>query len=940
MTPERWLRIEELFEAAVELTPEQRSRYLSEACGNDVALRRQVESLIFSSDDSDKVFEQAIRNAVAHAPAMEASLIGQHVGPYLIDGELGHGGMGTVYLARRDDEEYKKQVAIKLIRGGIATPDLLRRFRSERQILANLDHPNIARLLDGGTTESGTPYVVMDYVDGEPLDEYCDRSRLTTEARLALFRSVCAAIQYAHQNLVVHRDIKPGNILVTREGQPKLLDFGIAKLLADDEIQSRAETKPNIRLMTPEYASPEQVRGDQVTTASDVYSLGVLLYELLSGHRPYRFKSYTPLEVEQAVCSQEPERPSTAVGRDQEVATESGPVKVTAEIVSGKRGTTTDKLRRRLRGDLDNIVLMAMRKEPDRRYASAEQLSEDIRRHLEGLPVLARPSTLGYRTQKFLLRYRAATAAGVLVILVIAALIGFYTWRLAGERDRARLEAAKATRVSEFLTGLFRVADPSQSRGQSITAKEILDRGAAGIQLELAADPAVRASMMNVIGNTYESLGLYNDALPLLERALETRRQIHGVRSQEAAESLHDLARVIHFKGDYAAAESMFRDALQMQLTLPGAADLDAAETMSKLAETLDEKGALEESESLVRQALAIRRSRLGEEHSTIAESLNHLGRVLRRKRDFAAAEPPYRQALEMSRRLHGDVHPSVMRDLNGLGLLAREKGDPLTAEPLLRQALEVSQKLYGDENPQSVFIMNNLGLALDDNGKLEEAESLFRRALEIRRKLFGEEHPHVLFSTTMLGHFLRDRGAFEESELLLRKSVAIPRKLFGEHHPEVAIGLTTLGMLLVEKGDYQAARPVLREAVDVGRKALRPEHPYLTEALSGQAQVVLADGDPKTAERLLRDVLETQRRTLRAGHILIIDSQTALGASLLAQKRFDEAEPLLVASHSALASKRGSQGGASHWRTKRAAGLLATLYEGWGKPNQAQLYR
>ena len=450
MNPDRWQRLQTLFNAAVEMTPDQRGAYLADACDDDLSLARQVESLLVSSDEAGQFIEGAVEEAAASAA--RADMIGRRIGPYEVVGELGHGGMGTVYLARRADAEYESLVAIKLVRG-VHSASLLGRFRSERQILASLSHPNIARLLDGGTTPEGYPYVVMEHVDGEPIDRYCDTRHLPIEARLELFRAVCLAVQHAHKNLVVHRDLKPSNILVTQAGVPKLLDFGIAKLL-DPELAEHTvvETGTATRLLTPSYASPEQVRGENITVATDVYSLGVVLYELLTGQVPFHFRGRGALEIERVICEEEPTRPSTLVTRDGDGADTNGNApKMSAAELSRARNLMPDRLRRRLAGDLDTIVLKALRKEPNRRYESADQFAEDVRRHLDGLPVIARVDTWTYRANKFVRRHRLGVAAAAVFIVV---LLGFATAmaaqarRVARERDVASLERAKAEQVS------------------------------------------------------------------------------------------------------------------------------------------------------------------------------------------------------------------------------------------------------------------------------------------------------------------------------------------------------------------------------------------------------------------------------------------------------------------------------------------------------------
>ncbi|HYW72140.1 MAG TPA: serine/threonine-protein kinase, partial [Pyrinomonadaceae bacterium] len=499
MTSERFQRIEHLVLSALELAPDERGRMLSTECHGDDELRREVESLLgFQHEAEDFISKPAIAAVAATLAAGELfeSVEGQRLGPYRLIKELGHGGMGAVYLAERADE-YQKLVAIKVVKRGLATHDLVTRLRSERQILATLDHPNIAKLLDGGALEDGSPYIVMDYVEGLPIDSYCDQHQLSVGQRLQLFRKVCAAVAYAHRNLVIHRDLKPNNIIVATDGTPRLLDFGIAKVL-DPSLQTTDDQTATIaRIMTPQYASPEQIRGFAVTTSSDIYSLGVLLYKLLSGHLPYQLKSLPPIEIERAVCEKEPERPSTAAARTREATGASTPQ---FEISNPKL----------LRGDLDNIVLMAMRKEPERRYESVDAFARDLQRYSAGLPVAARRNTLSYRGSKFIKRHRFGVAATALVVLTMIGGTAASIWQArAAEREKER-----AKKVSAFLEDTLKYSDPFISplkkAGKEITVNEVLDE--AGRRLdsgEFDSDPELKAELLRAIVQTYFGQGQY-----------------------------------------------------------------------------------------------------------------------------------------------------------------------------------------------------------------------------------------------------------------------------------------------------------------------------------------------------------------------------------------------------------------------------------------------
>ena len=533
---ERWARVKELFEAAADLDPKERMALLEKECGGDEALRDEIESLIQSDQQTDAFIERPAFEIPRDLfpDNVEEPFVGRQFGAYQVIREIGRGGLGAVYLAARSDDEYRKQVAIKLVRRGLDTEDILRRFRNERQILAQLDHPNIARFIDGGTTDNGLPYFVMEYVKGEPINAYCDAHALPTTERLNLFRKVCAAVTYAHQNLVIHRDLKPSNILVTPEGEPKLLDFGIAKLLGPgDELFT--QTMPALRVMTPEYASPEQVQGEKITTASDVYSLGVLLYELLTGQRPHRLKTPAPEEMARAVTEQEPERLSTALLHD-------------------SRFTSHDA--RSLRGDLDNIVLMAMRKEPARRYSSVGQFSEDIRLHLEALPVIARKDTVAYRASKFVSRHQIGVAAAALVLL---SLIGGGVATLIEVRTARRAEA-KAEAISGFLQKTLQASDPTVNLVGQPTVKDLLDDASKRLATsELSDQPEVRAELQRIIGATYLSLGQYDPAQQNLSDAIQTQTRISGASGVETLKTGVLIASLwAGAKGDYAKANKFY----------------------------------------------------------------------------------------------------------------------------------------------------------------------------------------------------------------------------------------------------------------------------------------------------------------------------------------------------------------------------------------------
>jgi eukaryotic-like serine/threonine-protein kinase len=696
--------------------------------------------------------------------AAAAERLDVRIGPYRALKELGRGGMGLVYLAARADEQYHKRVAIKVIKAEVDRDEVVSRFRQERQILASLDHPNISRFLDGGATEDGRPYFVMEHVEGMAIDHYCDRQSLSIAERLKLFRQVCSAVQYAHRNLIVHRDIKPGNILVTAEGVPKLLDFGIAKLV-NPGLSGEAGTMTGLA-MTPEYASPEQARGEPVTTMSDVYSLGVLLYLLMTGHLPYRFKTRQTLDVLRAVCEDEPEKPSTAVGRSED-ATGQGPM---AEEVSRTREGSPEQLRRRLSGDLDTILLMALRKEPSRRYPSVEALSEDLRRYLEGLPIKARKATFSYRTGKFLRRNWAGVSGAAMVILLI---VGFSVSTQVQSR-RLRTERDKASRVSSFLVDVFKVSNPSEARGNTVTAREILDKGAERIRRELKEEPEVRATLMDTMGNVYDDLGLYGQAEGLLRESLEIRKRVLGNENPDVATSLYHLAKVLYRKNDYDGAETRYREALAMQRKLLGNEHPDVAETLNYLALVVDEKGDYDGAEALLREALAMRRRLFGNEHLEVAMALNGLAGVLDDKGDYTAAEALSREALGMLRKLLGNEHPAVPYTLNILGEVSSHERNFAQAETAFRESLEIGRNIFPRDHVYISTALIGLGKALAARGEVLQASTALREGIEVEKRILPKDVSDLAGAETALGGCLIRLRKFDEAESCLLDSYQI----------------------------------------------------------------------------------------------------------------------------------------------------------------------
>ena len=795
----RWIRLKEIFAGATDLAPEARPAWIEQACGADTELRGEVEALLRAHDRVGAFLETPAAPSPAPDPAL---LPGRRIGPYEIERELGHGGMGAVYLALRADDAFEKRVAIKVTRGALGSPEAVERFKRERQILARLEHPNIARLLDGGATEDGLPYFVMEYIEGRPIHSHCDDKRLDIAARLRIFLEVSAAVEYAHHNLIVHRDLKPGNILVTPEGVPRLLDFGIAKL-SDPESAGQA-TEVTSLAFTPWYASPEQVQGEPMTTATDVYSLGVLLYELLTGHGPYRITTLKPLEVMKAIVEQEPERPSAAVDRTVHYTSQDGEVQaiLTPFSVSRTREGTPERLRQRLRGDLDAILMTALRKDPARRYPSVAAFAADLSAYLARRPVSARRDTALYRTGKFLRRNRWGVLAVVAILgAVTAAALSFVVQSRHAARERDRAE-----RVSRFLVDLFSVADPGEARGSSITAREVLDKGATRIDTELKEQPEVRADLMETMAEVYDHLGLYDQAARLAGESLAVRRQAERREPEALARTLNLTGNIFIDKGDLKAAEAAYREALERRRLLFGNESREVAESLNNLATVIDALGRYDESEKLFLESLAVKRKVLGPEDQRIATSIANLGVTAYKRGDLEGAAARFQEALAIQKKVLGEDHPTVASTLESLGVLLDERKLYPEAEKTYREALARQRKVLGQEHADIVTTLTNLANTLSHAGRLDEARSLYHEALPMSRKFFGEK-------STDAGHILagwaeveRRAGRLGEAEAMAREALAIREAHLGAEHSDTAEAEVLLGEVLLDQGRFAKA--------------------------------------------------------------------------------------------------------------------------------------
>ena len=811
----QWQRVKELFDAALERKPEDRSSFLSEFCGSDLSLRQEVESLLSAYARSDGLSQPA-------APAPQEPQPLESIGPYRLIEKIGEGGMGQVWLAEQS-EPIRRQVALKLIRTAAFDDTLLRRFQAERQSLALMEHPAIAKVFDAGTTAAGQPYFVMEYVPGEPITKYCDRKKLSIPERLQLFVKVCEGVQHAHQKAIIHRDLKPANILVVEvDGRPapRIIDFGLAKAIEPLAPGESIFTGVLGIAGTPGYISPEQAAGGDIDTRSDVYALGVILYELLTGSLPFDSENWRkqPLdEVLRQLREQDPPRPSTRLASERNLSATSAPL----------RSAEPRQLAGLLHGDLDSITMKALEKDRARRYGTPSELAADVERHLNHEPVLARPASVGYRARKYVRRHTVAVgvAASLVVLLAAFAVVeAVQLRRITRERDRAN-------RITDFMTSMFKVSDPSEARGNQVTAHEILDKASSQISSGLARDPDLQTQMMMVMGEVYANLGLYGRAETLYRDAADIRLHRLGPENDLTLQSQAAIGWMLYRHGRYHDAEVVLRQVLDTRMRRFGAKNADTLVTMSNLGVVLSQEGHNAEAEKLERQVLDTRRRTLGDSNPDTLGAMNHLAYVVLNEGKWTEAESLDREQLAIFRRIEGNDGPQVLIAENNLAnALYREKRYA-EAESLERETLAAKQRVLGADHPDTINSMNTLVAVLNDEGKLDEAQSLAEQVVAARTRLLGPDHPSTLMAVSNLADISAERGDYKKAEQLFAQTHAIQVRVLGLDNPSTAETTESMAFLKLREGDREDALHLLREAVDhglpgwaVGRMATNPD--------------------------------------------------------------------------------------------------------------------
>jgi eukaryotic-like serine/threonine-protein kinase len=939
MTPERWHDVKRVLSAALELDEAKRPAYLDHACASDHSLRQEVQSLLDSGDDIRSSFMQSpplaspTSDGTADELGPNESGPGTVLGHYHLLQKVGEGGMGEVWLAEQK-EPVRRRVALKLVKGGMYTREVMARFESERQALALMDHPAIAKVFDAGSTPQGAPYFVMEYVAGVPITAYCDNHKLTTRERLELFIHVCEGVQHAHQKAIIHRDLKPSNILVSEvDGRPapKIIDFGVAKALAQRLTEQTMYTRVGTLVGTPEYMSPEQAlsSGEDIDTRTDVYSLGVIFYELLAGVPPLELRKVALDEFLRRLREEDPPTPSTKI-RTQDAAT--------STELARNRQTDPLALAKQMRGDLDSIALKALEKDRSRRYSSPSDFAADIGRYLRNEAVVAVPPSVAYRARKFARRHRAALAiaAAFAIVLTAAAVISIR------QSIRANREAAVAQAVNDFLQNdLLAQASAATQSGPSakpdphLEVRTALDRAAARIGGKFDRQPEVEAAIRDTMGQTYLDLGLYPEARTQLERALDLQRRALGAENPQTLKTMSRLGVVASRQGRYPEAEALLSQALVIQLRVLGSDQRDALYSTNSLAVVYWYQGKYAQAEPLYRQTLEISRRVLGPENRSTLATMNNLALVYVNEGKYAQAEALQSQVVEIERRVLGPEHPNTLTSMDNLAWVYTDQGKYTQAEALGSQVLEIQRRVLGPEHPDTLRSMHNLAVVYGDQRKNAQAESLFSQTLAIQRRVLGPEHPNTLVSMDSLADTYRDQNKYVQAEALYRQALETARRVLGPEHPYTLALLSDFAFMYQRQGKYDLAETYAAQALAGRRHASGSENEDTMASAADLALAYVSQGMFTEGEPLAREAMEADQKK-QPDDWQRFRAESLLGASLAGEKKYAEAEPLLLEGYQGMLARKDRIAVPDRYHLDLAHRWVVQLYQAWGKPEKA----
>jgi eukaryotic-like serine/threonine-protein kinase len=968
MTPERWQKLKELCHLALEREPSQRALFLAEACREDEELRQEAESLLARATLDPATLD--------HLPdELEARVIGHY---HLLQ-KIGEGGMGEVWLAEQK-EPVRRRVALKLVKAGMNTREVMARFESERQALALMEHPAIAKVYDAGSTNEGAPYFVMEYVAGVPITEYCDNHRLSIKERLELFMQACQGVRHAHQKAVIHRDLKPSNILVMEvDGRagPKIIDFGVAKALSQKLTPDTIFTRVGSLVGTPEYMSPEQAlsSGEDIDTRTDVYSLGIIFYELLAGAPPIELRRVAFDEYLRRLREEDPPKPSTKI-RTGDAAT--------ATELARRRQTEPVALARQIGGDLDSIALKALEKDRSRRYGSASDFAADIARYLRHEAVQAVPPSAAYRARKFASRHRWGVAMGCAfaAVLTAAAAISIR------QSIRANREAAVAQVVSDFLrndvlaqAGASTQATPTTKPDPDLKVRTALDRAAQRIAGKFDNQPEVEAAIRSTIGQTYQDLGLFPQAKEQFERALELRQHVLGAKDPKTLQTVSSLGTILLKQGKLPEAEALLSQNLEMERRVLGSThpntlatmnnlgivyteeakyrDAEALESevletrrralgpenpltlgsMTSLANAYEEDGKFDKAEPLDAQALQVERRVLGPEHPRTLGVMNSLANVYFDQGRYAEAEALYIETLDLRRRVSGPEHPDTLSSMMNLAIMYRREGKRAQAEALYSQTLEIERRTLGTEHRLTLMCMNNLANLYQDLGKLAEAEALQAEALEVKRRVLGPEHPDTLMSMHNLANTYAAEGKYTQAEPLFTQALDAQKRRLGPLHGSTLSTLSDFASMHQRQGNYTLAETNDTELLAGCRQTFGPERPKTMSAAADLALVYNLEGKSDASEPLARQAFEFYR-TKQPNWWEQFWAESLLGASLAGQKKFTEAESLLLEGYQGMLARKDRINVLERSLLDQAHQWLVQMYVDWGKPEKAAEWR